>query len=98
SAGKHKRALERYSAGGYRVISLAGKRLRRKDINLSLSELEKELEHLALIVFENRLKRETQETVKILTEANIQSIMCTGDALLTAISVATECGIVEKHL
>ena len=50
---------------------------------------------------ENKLKAETSKIIHILTQSNIRPIMCTGDNLLTGISVARECGMLnnlgQKH-
>jgi magnesium-transporting ATPase (P-type) len=53
------------------------------------------LEFLGLIIMENRLKPETCDVISHLKMANIRTIMCTGDNLLTALSVARDCEIVE---
>ncbi|PAV92420.1 hypothetical protein WR25_25555 isoform A [Diploscapter pachys] len=50
---------------------------------------------LALIAMENRVKEVTRSVLNELNRARIRSIMVTGDNLLTALSVARECGIVR---
>lgn len=45
---------------------------------------------------ENKLKPETPRIIRSLTRSNIRPIMCTGDNLLTAISVARECGMLNR--
>ena len=49
---------------------------------------------LGLIVLENKLKNETKEVISTLKKAKIESIMATGDAILTGIAVAKSSGIV----
>ena len=44
---------------------------------------------------ENKLKKETTNTINRLKMAGIRCIMCTGDNILTALSVGIECGIVN---
>lgn len=84
-----------YSLDGYRVVSLA-----YKEISSSVDREtdERGLTFLALIVFSNRLKPDSRETIEELNRANIRSMMCTGDNILTAISVGRECGIVEEFM
>lgn len=55
-----------------------------------------DLEFLGLIIMENRLKPETHDVIVHLKEANIRTIMCTGDNILTALSVAHECEIIDS--
>ena len=45
---------------------------------------------------QNKLKPATTGAIKGLNDANIRTIMATGDNVLTAISVARECLIVES--
>ena len=45
---------------------------------------------------ENRLKPETYDVIAHLKEANIRTIMCTGDNILTALSVAHDCEIIDS--
>ena len=46
---------------------------------------------------ENKLKAATSYTIKTLNRCNIRTIMATGDNTLTAISVARQCKILNKH-
>ncbi|SCV05899.1 LANO_0H17634g1_1 [Lachancea nothofagi CBS 11611] len=95
--------LQYYTHNGYRVIACAGKTLPkhtwRYAQKVTRDEIESNLEFLGLIVFENKLKSATIPTLFKLREAAIRSVMCTGDNVLTAISVGRECGLVrEKHV
>ena len=58
---------------------------------------EKDLEFLGLVVMRNMLKECTVKTINILNEANIRSVMVTGDNLMTALSVAKECSITRPE-
>lgn len=49
-----------------------------------------------LVILENKLKPETTKIIHTLTRSNIRPIMCTGDNLLTGISVARECGMLSR--
>ena len=76
----------------------------RKSIDISSIEVqrierenvESDLEFLGLIILENRLKPESAPTIKILKSANIRIIMCTGDNILTGLSVARDCGMINE--
>jgi cation-transporting ATPase 13A2 len=46
---------------------------------------------------ENKIKPETTPVIKTLQECEIGTIMATGDNVLTAISVARQCGIIDKN-
>ena len=46
---------------------------------------------------ENRLKPETCGVISHLKTANIRTIMCTGDNILTALSVARDCEIIDDE-
>ena len=91
--------LRRYTHNGYRVIACAGKTLPKRtwlySQKVSREEVESNLEFLGFIIFQNKLKKETPETLKSLQDANIRTIMCTGDNILTAISVGREAGLIQ---
>jgi len=63
---------------------------------MSRAEAESELEFVGFIIFENKLKPRTANVIDELTEAGIRKVMCTGDNILTAISVARECRLIDK--
>lgn len=90
--------LASYTHRGYRVIACAGKSLPGlswiKAQKLKREDAEKDLNFLGFIVFENKLKSTTTAAMVQLNEAAIRSVMCTGDNVLTAISVARECQLV----
>ncbi|KAJ2334908.1 hypothetical protein GGI00_001629, partial [Coemansia sp. RSA 2681] len=91
------RILDEYTQHGYRVIALAGKALSqawRDAAALDRASIECDLVFMGFLVFENRLKPATQAVLQELREAQIRSIMCTGDNPLTAVSVAQECSLV----
>ena len=60
-------------------------------------EAESGLVFLGFIVFENKLKPSTAGVLAQLRDARIRRVMCTGDNILTAISVARECDLVSKE-
>lgn len=77
-----------------------------KEIKKSLDEIsrmerqeaESDLRFLGLLIFINKLKPETTQAIKDLRDANIKTIMATGDHGLTAISVAKECKIINADV
>lgn len=88
--------LAQYTQQGYRVIAIAHIELHMsyaKVQRLQRETIEKDLNLLGLIVLENRLKPETSHCISTLNKADIRCIMVTGDNMLTAVSVARECGI-----
>lgn len=87
--------LHEYTHRGYRVIACASRKVGDlSDFNREL--LETDLDFAGFIVFENKLKPSSKSVIQELDEANIRTIMCTGDNVLTAISVGKECCIVPK--
>jgi len=94
--------LEHYTSKGYRVLGMAAKHLpaNRSKIGkiskMTRLETESGLTFLGLIVLENRIKPASVGVIKELQGANIRPIMVTGDNILTAVSVAKECGIVPQ--
>ncbi|KAJ8660316.1 hypothetical protein O0I10_003773 [Lichtheimia ornata] len=88
-----------YTHRGYRVIACATRQLDgvkwHKLHKLKRHEVECNLTFLGFIVFENKLKARTIPSLKTLHNAGIRQIMCTGDNVLTAVSVSRECGLVD---
>lgn len=64
---------------------------------MSREEAESNLEFLGFIIFENKLKQTTTHVIDELKRAGIRNVMCTGDNILTAISVARECGLIDPY-
>jgi cation-transporting ATPase 13A3/4/5 len=93
--------LEYYTHHGYRVIALAAKTLpnisSKRAQRLKRREAESDLVFLGFIVFENKLKPSTPGVLAQLRDARIRRVMCTGDNILTAISIARECELVSKE-
>lgn len=90
--------LAHYTHRGYRVIACATKVLDPSDIKmLKRNEIESDLKFIGFLIFENKLKLTTTNTISQLLDAKIRTVMCTGDNVLTAISVGRECGIIDKQ-
>ncbi|OAT12298.1 ATPase [Blastomyces gilchristii SLH14081] len=91
--------LSFYTHRGFRVIACATKHVQKlswiRVQKLHRSEAESDLEFIGFIIFENKLKPSSKDIITELNQAHIRNIMCTGDNILTGISVARECGIIE---
>ncbi|XP_021926839.1 probable cation-transporting ATPase 13A3 isoform X2 [Zootermopsis nevadensis] len=91
--------LMEYTLTGYRVIALAYKNLSPKfnwkqAQRTDRDQLENGLEFLGLLIMQNALKPETSPIIAQLQVAQIRCVMVTGDNILTAVSVARDCGMV----
>uniref|UniRef100_A0A671RAY8 Probable cation-transporting ATPase 13A3 n=1 Tax=Sinocyclocheilus anshuiensis TaxID=1608454 RepID=A0A671RAY8_9TELE len=94
--------LEDYTKQGFRVIALAHRRLESKLTfhkvqNINRDQIEKNMDFLGLIIMQNKLKTETPGVLEDLRRANIRTVMVTGDNMLTAISVARDCGMIQPQ-
>ncbi len=92
--------LAYYTHRGYRVIACARKHISKlswiKVQKMSRTDAESDLDFIGFIIFENKLKPSTSEVLHELEVAGIRKVMCTGDNILTAISVARECGLIDR--
>jgi cation-transporting ATPase 13A3/4/5 len=92
--------LTQYSSAGYRVIACAFKPL--PSINLPflktspIHQIENQLIFLGLIILQNSIKPECPLIMHDLKEAGLNSIIVTGDAMLTSIKVGRECGMIDS--
>ncbi len=93
--------LAYYTHRGFRVIACATKHIFKlnwlKVQKMKREEAESGLDFVGFIIFENKLKPTTEAVIHELREADIRTVMCTGDNILTAISVARECGLVDRN-
>ncbi|OAL50930.1 hypothetical protein IQ07DRAFT_508291 [Pyrenochaeta sp. DS3sAY3a] len=89
-----------YTHRGFRVIACATKAIPKlnwlKVQKMKREEAESQLDFVGFIIFENKLKPSTAPVIEELERANLRKVMCTGDNILTAISVARECGLINK--
>ncbi|RMZ83621.1 hypothetical protein DV738_g928, partial [Chaetothyriales sp. CBS 135597] len=92
--------LSFYTHKGFRVIACASKYISRLDGHeveqMERAEAETSLQLTGFIVFENKLKEVTTDVIEELNQARIRNIMCTGDNILTAISVARQCDLLDR--
>lgn len=91
--------LSYYTHKGYRVIGCATRHIPKlnwvKIQKMKRDEVESGLDFVGFIIFENKLKATTTGVLQELHESHIGTIMCTGDNILTAISVGRECGLID---
>ncbi|KAL3321032.1 hypothetical protein Ciccas_000270 [Cichlidogyrus casuarinus] len=89
-----------YTREGYRVLALAWRPLKLsypKALKIPREQVERKLRFLGLLVMENRLKPESADVILTLKAANIRPIMVTGDNMLTALSVARDCEMIDEQ-
>uniref|UniRef100_A0A2I3SI19 Polyamine-transporting ATPase 13A3 n=1 Tax=Pan troglodytes TaxID=9598 RepID=A0A2I3SI19_PANTR len=91
--------LEDFTKQGFRVIALAHRKLESKLTwhkvqNISRDAIENNMDFMGLIIMQNKLKQETPAVLEDLHKANIRTVMVTGDSMLTAVSVARDCGMI----
>lgn len=96
----HDELLSYYTHKGYRVIGCATKHIPKlswvKAQKMSREDVESDLDFVGFIIFENKLKPTTAAVLAEIREADIGTIMVTGDNILTAISVARKCGLMDQ--
>ncbi|XP_008555627.1 polyamine-transporting ATPase 13A3 [Microplitis demolitor] len=94
--------LQHYTSEGYRVIAMGQKQLNKlthaEAQCISRESAESDLYFLGFIILDNRLKQETTPTIKALNQASIRTVMVTGDNILTALSVARDCGMIQSDM
>ncbi|XP_072475002.1 polyamine-transporting ATPase 13A3 isoform X2 [Notamacropus eugenii] len=93
------KVLEDYTKQGFRVIALAHRKLEAKLTwhkiqNINRDAIESNMDFMGLIIMQNKLKKETPAVLEDLRKARIRTVMVTGDNMLTAISVARDCGMI----
>ncbi|GAB1603544.1 probable cation-transporting ATPase 13A3 [Argonauta hians] len=90
--------LIKFTKFGYRVLAFAYKPIKLNYMRVqrvTREQVEKDLVFVGLIVFENRLKEETKPTIEILNNADLKTVMVTGDNMLTSLCVARKCKMVD---
>lgn len=92
--------LAHYTHRGYRVIACATKHIYKlswvRAQKMKRTDAESGLIFAGFIIFENKLKPQTAGALRELARAEIRQVMCTGDNILTAISVARECNLISE--
>uniref|UniRef100_A0A452GX53 Uncharacterized protein n=1 Tax=Gopherus agassizii TaxID=38772 RepID=A0A452GX53_9SAUR len=91
--------LRHYTADGFRVLGLAYKTLTTVRTFEEAQQLTRCVKSgmtlLGFLVMRNVLKAETAPVIHLLRNANIRTVMVTGDNMLTAVNVAKSCRMVE---
>ncbi|HEY9152792.1 MAG TPA: cation-transporting P-type ATPase [Anaerolineales bacterium] len=91
--------LERQTHSGRRVIGVAFKQIATEAIHHDFAALEKDMDFVGLISFEDGPRSGVKETIARAQVAGIRTIMVTGDHPATAASIAGQSGIdAEKVL
>ncbi|KAK4476206.1 hypothetical protein MN116_001418 [Schistosoma mekongi] len=94
----HSNLLE-FTREGFRVLALAWRPIKTsylRIMRISRDHVEHNLLFLGLLVMENRLKPESGPVIKTLRQANIRPVMVTGDHMLTSLSVARDCEMIDE--
>ena len=92
------RVLMKYTENGHRVLGVATKTLAIRENQIqevNREEIENDFFFLGFLIMENKLKPVTTRIINELQKAAIRTIMVTGDNILTAISFARQCNIVQ---
>jgi cation-transporting ATPase 13A2 len=91
--------LFEHTQNGYRVLACATQEIPPDDYRSfeNRSQFERGLTFLGLVVFKNKLKRDTKQIITKLKDSHIKLIMATGDNPFTSISVAQECGLIDNN-
>jgi magnesium-transporting ATPase (P-type) len=92
--------LSKYTTKGYRVLALSVKLLKMDYLQSQKIErniVESNMIFLGLLIVQNKLKHNTTNSIEKLANSNLRMVMATGDNLLTAISVAKECNLINPE-
>jgi magnesium-transporting ATPase (P-type) len=92
--------LLNHTSSGYRVLACASKPLpmnEEYEYEEKREGFEKDLIFLGLIIFRNKLKRDTKHIISKLKSSSLNLVMATGDNPFTSISVARESGLIGKY-
>ncbi|XP_058017400.1 polyamine-transporting ATPase 13A2 isoform X5 [Ahaetulla prasina] len=94
--------LQQFTSSGFRVLALAYKPSVavgsfEEAQEVTRDWVETDMVFLGLLVLKNILKPETAPVIRVLRSAGIQTVMVTGDNMLTAVNVARSCHMVEAH-
>ncbi|ORZ37164.1 hypothetical protein BCR44DRAFT_1431579 [Catenaria anguillulae PL171] len=85
---------------GLRVLAVATRPIKSAELDagidtISRAQMEQGLAFLGFVVFENQLKPGSRVAVETLRDAAIRCLVCTGDNILTAVSVGREARILD---
>lgn len=92
---KINKIYEEYAKEGYRVIGF-GTRVSHHQGDIERKDAEKDLTFLGVVGIYDPPRAEAKKAVEEARKAGIQTIMVTGDNILTASALAREIGLLEK--
>jgi cation-transporting ATPase 13A2 len=90
--------LNTYTTKGLRVLAVATKSVKMDFVQCQKVHrefVESNMIFIGLLVVQNKLKPETSPSIQTLHDASYKMVMATGDNILTAISVAKECLLIN---
>ena len=94
-------ALEKYTKDGLRVLAFGYKKMPILDPvqlkTIKREDIEWDLTFIGFLIMENKIKQETYLSIENLQEADITTVMATGDNGLTGISVGRNWGIISSR-
>jgi Ca2+-transporting ATPase len=86
---------ESWAAEGYRVLGMAGRKLRAEEIGHWTPELEKNLTLYGLTGLQDPPRKEVPDAIQECHDAGVRTIMITGDHPKTAMAIAQKTGILR---
>lgn len=95
----YNKILTKYTNHGLRVLALCCKMIKMdfvQSMKIARESVEHEMIFLGFFIVGNKLRNKTKPTIDVIKNANIKTIISTGDNLFTAISVGKECHIVSE--
>jgi predicted P-type ATPase len=93
--------LQSYSRRGVYQLGVGTKELTlsaQQVSTMTRDDVEVDLKFAGVLNFANQMREDTPEVIKQLTDADVQSIMLTGDNLYTGIHVARKTGIIASGM
>jgi len=88
--------VKQCSSEGIYQLSMAFKELQKSKFrDFPRENVERDLSFVGVLNFKNMLRDETPQMIQQLKEGDVDSIMVTGDSLLTGIHIAKECGMIR---
>ena len=92
--------LNIYTLKGYRVLGAAAKSIivdLSRIQEIKREQVEKKMIFLGFIIFLNKLKEKTIESIEKYDEADLRMLMATGDNILTSINIAKKCHLIRNN-
>lgn len=91
------KVIMKFAEQSLRTLALAYREFKEDPTGLSDDELEKGLTLIGVMGMQDPLRPEVKEAVRKCTAAGITVRMVTGDNIITACSIAKQCGILEAN-